>query len=1016
MLSSRRRTKNVALFIPLFAILFLASVPLFAAGPFGVNSDWDYVNLLKFESNGWYSPTGANLTYDENGWPTMDAEATVIDARHNMAWNGPDWVGTNPIVAGTYQLIFIGQATLTANTEGSGGIVVQNQEYFEPTNQTYAQIVLQPGYFLFQLTFSNTKRNPTDTPGTGFTDAFLVRPGYSPLSTQVFTNETFKSFHTGPFAVVRVPDGMNDYCQTSPDGLGNCFNGNKVVFAQWKDRVQVTDAFQGGLPNKNINGHMSHGQAWEYCIEFANATNEDLWINVPINASDNYIYELASLLKNGNQYTPGLNPNLHIYVEYANEIWNFGASQGNYVINSALATEENGFNSNNPNFYYYNLPEQDVLHTIKIAKIFAEVWGQEAINNQIRPVVMWTNFNGGFEASFSRVLEYVEGRIKEPVSTYLYGVGENAYYNPSYTITAGAGGNNYHVNYPNADSVDNLFNALWTGSDLLRQDFIGWNAVATYYGLHEVAYEGGPTLLDGPGASAARDPRIAASEVHHFLDNWYASGGTVMNYTSMRSGIGAGTTGDWFLIENFGQTNTPRLNGALQVMKAPQPAFTDGFVLPWTAGQNVQIDPSQRVPDWQSSYATPGSGLDEYKHSYDQFFDEALYLLRPVAGGAYSISLFAYADSAKIQEQIKVDDQLLATVPLPVGPGAAGWTAPVQVNLTPGFHTLLLTPITNDTNPGVHFPAGSGAIQIASVSASGTAVVPSAPTYVTTTPSSSAVTLLWAPQTTATSYNVKRSTHSGGPYTTVGSTANNTYTDSVANGTAYYYVVTALNSAGESAVSPQSPGEATPAEAPSAPAGLTAQAAAGDSPPWLQVGGEAQLSWSHVKDALAYNIYLSSTSGGESLGNPEVTVLGTKFLDYGEPYTQDSGPNPPGNTYYYTVTAINSYGESPFSAEVSVTPNETIPPAPSGVTAQARTGSVYLKWATVFGETPSLNPQYNVKRSTTPGGPYATISSIATANFTDIATVSGTTYYYVVSATKSIGEGPNSAEVSATAK
>jgi fibronectin type 3 domain-containing protein len=59
----------------------------------------------------------------------------------------------------------------------------------------------------------------------------------------------------------------------------------------------------------------------------------------------------------------------------------------------------------------------------------------------------------------------------------------------------------------------------------------------------------------------------------------------------------------------------------------------------------------------------------------------------------------------------------------------------------------------------------------------------------------------------ATSYSVKRSTVSGGPYSAIVTGLTGTsYTDSTAlNGTTYYYVVTASNSAGESANS--SPGQ-----------------------------------------------------------------------------------------------------------------------------------------------------------------------------------------------------------------
>lgn len=56
----------------------------------------------------------------------------------------------------------------------------------------------------------------------------------------------------------------------------------------------------------------------------------------------------------------------------------------------------------------------------------------------------------------------------------------------------------------------------------------------------------------------------------------------------------------------------------------------------------------------------------------------------------------------------------------------------------------------------------------------------------------------------ASSYNVKRSTASGGSYTTVSSPTTNSYNDtSVTNGTTYYYVVSAVNSYGESGNSSQ---------------------------------------------------------------------------------------------------------------------------------------------------------------------------------------------------------------------
>ncbi len=60
----------------------------------------------------------------------------------------------------------------------------------------------------------------------------------------------------------------------------------------------------------------------------------------------------------------------------------------------------------------------------------------------------------------------------------------------------------------------------------------------------------------------------------------------------------------------------------------------------------------------------------------------------------------------------------------------------------------------------------------------------------------------WTAVTGATSYNVERGTASGGPYTSIATPAATTYTDTgVTAGSAYYYVVAAVNSAGTGALS-----------------------------------------------------------------------------------------------------------------------------------------------------------------------------------------------------------------------
>ncbi len=89
------------------------------------------------------------------------------------------------------------------------------------------------------------------------------------------------------------------------------------------------------------------------------------------------------------------------------------------------------------------------------------------------------------------------------------------------------------------------------------------------------------------------------------------------------------------------------------------------------------------------------------------------------------------------------------------------------------------------------------------------ATPPAAPTGLQATAGNTQVSLVWSASGGATSYHVKRSTTSGGPYTQVAAPTTTSDSDTgLTNGTTYFYVVSALNAAGESANSSQA--SATP--------------------------------------------------------------------------------------------------------------------------------------------------------------------------------------------------------------
>ena len=89
--------------------------------------------------------------------------------------------------------------------------------------------------------------------------------------------------------------------------------------------------------------------------------------------------------------------------------------------------------------------------------------------------------------------------------------------------------------------------------------------------------------------------------------------------------------------------------------------------------------------------------------------------------------------------------------------------------------------------------------------------------------------------------------------------------------------------------------------------------------------------------------------------------------------------------------------------------NDDLPTIPQDLVAVAGNAEVLLSWGAS-----SSADTYSVKRSTFSGGPYSlVVTGITSTSHTDIDLTNGITYYYVVSASSSVGESANSLEVDA---
>jgi fibronectin type 3 domain-containing protein len=180
---------------------------------------------------------------------------------------------------------------------------------------------------------------------------------------------------------------------------------------------------------------------------------------------------------------------------------------------------------------------------------------------------------------------------------------------------------------------------------------------------------------------------------------------------------------------------------------------------------------------------------------------------------------------------------------------------------------------------------------------------------------------------------------------------------------------------------------------PAAPASLTATAVASN---------QVSLTWSSVTNASGYNVRRSTTSGS-GYGVIASNIAGAGY---------DDTTAAAGTPYFYVVSAINGGGESANSTQAGATPPApSVPAAPVGLVASPGPTRIALSWAASIGAS-----SYNVWRSTTPGGPYASIASGVVAAFTDTNVTVGTTYYYAVSAVNTVGEGLKSTEVGVLAE
>ncbi|HEY1380424.1 MAG TPA: hypothetical protein VGF55_26720, partial [Gemmataceae bacterium] len=414
---------------------------------------------------------------------------------------------------------------------------------------------------------------------------------------------------------------------------------NPVV--SWADRAHVTDATQTS----------NRGVAWEYIAELANVSHKDIWINVPVGATDDYVRQLATLFKNL------LAPDRAVYIELSNEMWNGNYSETGANKDAAVAEVaagmasghasnlmlpgETGKNADGTWTYQWEWAfRRQARRTKEISDIFASVWGADAINGRVRVVLASQIVNGYIPQT---QLSWLNQTFGAP-SKYLYALAGAPYFY--------VGSADQQTNLT-ADQVLSALSASIDANAKYVQDYSRWAAA---YGLKLVAYEGGPDTF-GPNNVAAKkaaslDPRMKDLTVKA-LSQWFGAGGGVMNWYV------AGPTdydtqyGAWGTTNSLDNLNAPKMQGIRQVAANPVDA-TAGFAAPGTLAAISYVGSTSTDP--YPRYLKNGQTLD--------------YLVRSPADGHYTLTVNYAAVSGGGQLRVWVNGTAVQTLTLPVtGPG-----------------------------------------------------------------------------------------------------------------------------------------------------------------------------------------------------------------------------------------------------------------------------------------------------------------------------------------------------------
>ncbi len=441
-----------------------------------------------------------NVQYDSEKYPLTNA-STMTEM-----YNYP---------LGTYKLSYEGGGLIDLDERFDGKI--KNRQTIN--NKTTADIVINSknSYLVVRIS-GNTINNP-------IRNIQIITPGYQPG--QIFTDEYLNTVR--PFKILRFMDWNNTNISTD---------------IHWSDRIKPTDG-------------QSSGQSYEIMVALGNAAKRDIWINVPDQADDNYIENLAKLIHDQ------LDPSLKAYIEYSNEVWNYAFPQYKRV--SAASKLNNELTADPVTDYPTRIQQQVAYKTKKIADIFKKEYGNE-FKTRVKVVLAGQGANPWI---ITQSLNYLEQKYGSNLNDYLGALSMAGYIH----LTSDA-------DVP-GQTMDGLFNALNNYVEVqVRSRFKAHKALANKYALPLVAYEGGQALVGGTSNDqlkfdAQNDPRMGKL-YDKLFKTWVEEGGDIFISNAW---IGPNSaTKYWSSLPNINTIGNVKWDAHMRALLMPGDATADGVV------------------------------------------------------------------------------------------------------------------------------------------------------------------------------------------------------------------------------------------------------------------------------------------------------------------------------------------------------------------------------------------------------------------------------------------------------